>query len=281
MLIQMELYGSRNRGEAMSYFVMKKSGNQNKSIELKTSIPPKPYMAVKHSGTVGYIPLTTETSGAGIKIKNNGKNYKVVETYTTSINSSSTYNSYYNTTSTGYYTQTTGTNYIQCDSFTIVSSRFYTEPTDYDDEFPRSLQSIQLSLSVKKLKSYLSIYYYNNLITKTSFKSTMSYLLTSSSKYDIVNKINNQSLCSLLKTIMSSTILYANDLEGNENVFRYVVKVSTLAMQYLANGTYVNGASRTGRLDSASFLTEEYTGPEQYQTYSKATSYYTVSTTSQ
>lgn len=251
----------------MSYFVVKKSGNQNKSIELKTSKPPKPYMAVKRSGTVGYLPLTTETSGAGIKIKKNNKNYKVVESYTTSIDSSSTYNSYYNTTSTSYYTQTTGTNYVPCDSFSIYIRSRYNTANRY--------KTISLYLSITS-KSILQIYSAGITDNCTSIYTygTNGYS-TKTGLINIVDTVNNLSLVNHLKKVRENISFYTNS-----NFYRYTVDVIT---KTISNNTYRSHSSNYyGWVETASFLTKQYTRPSaQYQTYSKATSYYTVSTTSQ
>lgn len=251
----------------MSYFVIKKSGNQNKSIELKTSEPSKPYMAVKRSGTVGYLPLTTETSGAGIKIKKNNKNYKVVETYTTSIDSSSTYNSYYNTTSTSYYTQT-GTNYVPYEYFSIVRRRHY--------DLREAIQSESLFLSITS-KSILKIY--RNKTSKCDYDTTaatgINQNTSKTSLVNIIDTVNNISIVNVFKNTTKNTSFYA----GSSN-YKYSVNVTTDIQQ--VDKIKRSFSTYNGHILTASLLTKRNTRPSaQYQTYSKATSYYTVSTTSQ
>ena len=73
----------------MSTYLVVKYNNSNKSYTAKDNIPNKPYINISNK----YFPLTTETSGTGIKVKINNNIYKIIESYTTTINT--TYKSDY------------------------------------------------------------------------------------------------------------------------------------------------------------------------------------------
>ena len=64
----------------MSTYLVVKYNNSNKSYTAKDNIPNKPYINISNK----YFPLTTETSGTGIKVKINNNIYKIIESYTTS-----------------------------------------------------------------------------------------------------------------------------------------------------------------------------------------------------
>ena len=65
----------------MANYLVVKFPNNRHSFTIKEEEPPKPYLKVKN----GYLSLTTETSGGGFKAKLNGINYKIVETFTTTV----------------------------------------------------------------------------------------------------------------------------------------------------------------------------------------------------
>ena len=79
----------------MSTYLVVKYNNSNKSYTAKDNIPNKPYINISNK----YFPLTTETSGTGIKLKINNNIYKIIESYTTTINT--TYKSDYTIKQTG------------------------------------------------------------------------------------------------------------------------------------------------------------------------------------
>ena len=91
----------------MANYLVVKFPNNRHSFTIKEEEPPKPYLKVKN----GYLSLTTETSGGGFKAKLNGINYKIVETFTTtvetttsiSVDTSSTDTYSYDTSSTNTY----------------------------------------------------------------------------------------------------------------------------------------------------------------------------------
>ena len=92
----------------MATYLVVKSGNQTKSYTAKTTAD-KPYMRV---GT-GYFPLTSETTTAsGLRLKLDNKPYRIVETYYTTI-STTTSTEYATTRSSQYDTESYSTEYYQ------------------------------------------------------------------------------------------------------------------------------------------------------------------------
>lgn len=126
----------------MATYLCVKANNQNKSFTAKESKEAgKPYLCVKASNSVGYFPLTTETStGTKIKVKaNNGNTYRIVETYTTTqqitVTTGTSYETRSSTSATTYYTRksTSATNYQTraSTSATNYLTRASTSATDY------------------------------------------------------------------------------------------------------------------------------------------------------
>ena len=88
----------------MSTYLVVKYNNSNISYTAKDNMPNKPYINISNK----YFPLTTETSGTGIKVKINNNIYKIIESYTTTINT--TYKSDYTYKNT--YTQSWKIGYL-------------------------------------------------------------------------------------------------------------------------------------------------------------------------
>lgn len=74
----------------MATYLCVKANNMTKSFTAKdTKEVGKPYLCVKANNSIGYFPLTTETNtGTKIKVKANNTTYEIVETYTTTANTS-------------------------------------------------------------------------------------------------------------------------------------------------------------------------------------------------
>ena len=86
-----------------SYLVVKRNSTANTSYNITDVEPSKPYIRVKGQG---YIPLTTNTTGSGPKVKAGLSTFKFQETYTTTtqvtsaeVSNVSVYDTYYTTTS--------------------------------------------------------------------------------------------------------------------------------------------------------------------------------------
>ena len=141
----------------MASYLVVKSGNQTKSYAAKTSVPAKPYLQVKG----GYFPLTTETSNhTGLRVKQGGSVYRIVETYatTTSADTSSTNTYSYDTSSTYEYPHNTSSQ----EYYYTVSTRWATRESWYN--------TTTFSLSYEPYTVYDS----------TAFSGTKSYKWTRS-----------------------------------------------------------------------------------------------------
>ena len=103
----------------MSSYIVIKNGTQNKSYNIKSTYTGDSYIKV---GTYGYLNLTTATTtGLNLKIKQNNKTYRIVNTYTTTSSSSSQYT--YTSGYSGYTSsvRTTGSGY-STSSYTSVTA---------------------------------------------------------------------------------------------------------------------------------------------------------------
>ena len=78
-----------------TYLIVKSDTNYTYTAKDNIDNNNKPYINISNK----YFPLTTETSGTGIKVKINNNIYKIIESYTTTINT--TYKSDYTIKQTG------------------------------------------------------------------------------------------------------------------------------------------------------------------------------------
>ena len=227
----------------MGYLVVKQSGS-NKSFELKTSVPAKPYMAVKTAvaGTA-YLALGTNTTGTGMLVKGNGTNYKVVESYTTTRATSSTYNSYY--------TETTGTNYKKLEYFSLYYSRI-------------AGAQLNLSAQIGRLSdttTYLGIFT-NGVILSTIISTVSTSRTTRTTAFDLAF-FNNYNTKRLNQHVIK-----------NENV----TGIYDWASPYVCSVTHITNDYPPIKYYQGIFASS---AEATRQTYSKATSYYTETITVQ
>ncbi len=257
----------------MAQYLMVKYPKEIKSIEVKSAAPASlPYIPVKMEAKTGYLPLTTNTLGYGVFCKFGNKTYKVVSSYTTSTSSSSTYNSYYNTTSTSYYTITATTATKVINTF----AEYLSVRADANGNYiTRITETIQIVNPAANQFFIGAISYYRggktlyNTLNNNKFvsKSTTNVRIY----YDLVASCNN------------NTFLISNytDVNVTKTISSTLGIVQTYYTDYYSGqgNTTLTRITFRGSLLSFVEQAQQQTRPSaQYQTYSVATSNYTVST---
>lgn len=250
----------------MATYLCIKAGNATKSFTAKeTKEAGKPYLCVKANNSVGYFPLTTETStGTQIKVKANNTTYRIVETYTTSVKSTVTTNTSYETRQSTYSTtygtkvytsattygtrqSTSATGYYtrQSTSYTGYYTRSSTSSTGYATRASTSVTgyATRASTSSTIYKWDIITTYYSNTIYEVCLRTNTSYR---SYSIMISNAQNTNTVGYILKTMnqnfsyTSATSFFQSNL-GDANA----IKMESL---------YLNPPNASSRL-AISFLT--------------------------
>ena len=144
----------------MSTYLVVKYNNSNKSYTAKDNIPNKPYINISNK----YFPLTTETSGTGIKVKINNNIYKIAENYTTTT--SSTYEGSTNTTSRNTYAASYSITMKQLIYFGNGTFIFGIDAATVKNSLPAHNRNVNFSVSVNCNGYYISDKYTvnNNMV---------------------------------------------------------------------------------------------------------------------
>ena len=140
-----------------TYLIVKSDTNYTYTAKDNIDNNNKPYINISNK----YFPLTTETSGTGIKLKINNNIYKIIESYTTTINT--TYKSDYTYKNTG-----------------TISFKFTVTPASMlSSTVPYILSSIMISITGHRVSRKFSFNYPISTTTKYTSRTTSSnYTIT-------------------------------------------------------------------------------------------------------
>ena len=174
----------------MSTYLVVKYNNSNKSYTAKDNIPNKPYINISNK----YFPLTTETSGTGIKVKINNNIYKIIESYTTSstytelssstvVGNSSTSNGqkvliiygYYSKISTSKYSNKTVTTYMKTVAFGVSNTA---NLTVYISTIPPDKYNQSTTILNNARRSFYTTATYENTQYSKVYNSTVNPLIS-------------------------------------------------------------------------------------------------------
>ena len=297
----------------MATYLCVKASNQNKSFTAKESKEAgKPYLCVKASNSVGYFPLTTETStGTKIKVEDeNGNIYRIVETYTTSrqitVTTGTSYLTRSSTSGTSYATRssTSYTSYYtrKSTSQTSYVTRASTSKTTYGTASGTGKGSINGYLTWNYTSNKSSLYSvtitnisnmqlqmgtylfnkttsFNSTITQNAFRN-LSIIFTHNSS-TLTWMLNNVSFKKLYNEYFSS-VSFPQYLYGNGGV-ELIFTISNISHPHasLVSLSFFSTIAVTSTI-STGYLTRKSTYATEYKTRSSTsnTSYYTRISTS-